>query len=596
MQSKLRLFAWGLRQRQLALVACGCSIGLTGFAGFKASNARSMSVSRNSDNAMYWKKESEKEILIESIPDRKEQILTLQKRANDYDVIVVGGGATGSGIALDAVTRGLSVALIDSNDFASGTSSRSTKLIHGGVRYLEQAITNFDLEAWNLVCEAISERRHLINLTPYLSCVLPIIIPVYDDNVVRGWYHLIRHYIGCKIYELMAGRDGSLAPTYYLSSAQSRSAFPHLKPQNMAGSIVYFDGLHNDSRTCLALALTASAHGATVANYVEMVEFIKAKQSKEIIGVRMRDNLTGHEWNTFGKVVINATGCGVDRVRRKDNCQLNENENLIVPSRGTHLMLPSTFSSENYGMLIPQTKDGRVAFLLPFEGVTIAGTTDVAMQAQELPDTKQLVQPSQSEVAQILTEINNYLDVHVKATDVDAAWSGVRPLGCVPDGYRQTVINETVNVIKRVETEATLQKQQKVDASTKSLSRHHLIEVSATGLITICGGKWTTYRQMAQDCVDIACDLHPEIGARASECVTKVVKIVGAAKWSHGVPAVLERHNIPPHIAKHLSNAYGDKAFMVGDLYLSKWDQPLAGGYSYTEAEVIYCSKYEMSQ
>eukprot|EP01083_Nonionella_stella_P131262 398657_1 len=364
----------------------------------------------------------------------------------------------------------------------------------------------------------------------------------------------------------------------------------------MAGSIVYFDGLHNDSRTCLALALTASAHGATVANYVEMVEFIKAKQSKEIIGVRMRDNLTGHEWNTFGKVVINATGCGVDRVRRKDNCQLNENENLIVPSRGTHLMLPSTFSSENYGMLIPQTKDGRVAFLLPFEGVTIAGTTDVAMQAQELPDTKQLVQPSQSEVAQILTEINNYLDVHVKATDVDAAWSGVRPLGCVPDGYRQTVINDTVNVIKRVETEATLQKQQKVDASTKSLSRHHLIEVSATGLITICGGKWTTYRQMAQDCVDIACDLHPEIGARASECVTKVVKIVGAAKWSHGVPAVLERHNIPPHIAKHLSNAYGDKAFMVGDLYLSKWDQLLAGGYSYTEAEVIYCSKYEMSQ
>eukprot|EP01083_Nonionella_stella_P086469 240268_1 len=615
MQTKLRLFVLGLRRYKLTFLACSCGIGIT---GFKAWSNRSCESIHNSANNIYWRKESEKEIPIELIPTRREQLAELQRHSksscanykysvdgkdkkDEYDVIVIGGGATGSGIALDAATRGLSVALVECNDWSAGASSRSTKLIHGGIRYLEQAITKFDSKSWDLIYKSILERRHLINITPYVTGTMPIIVPVYDEGTIpfRGWLQLIKHYIGLKIYEGIGGKDGLLAPTFYLSSAHIATICPHLKQQNMTGAIVYYDGTHNDARMGLGLALTAAYYGANVANYCEMVDFIKANE--QIIGVRLRDTLTGNEWNSFAKVVINATGCGVDLLRRKDNCKLSKNDNLIIPSRGTHLMLPGTFSSKNYGMLNPKTNDDRVAFLLPFEGATIAGTTDVGINHEEIPNAKNihLIQPSQEDVTQILTEINAYLDIPVNVSDIDAVWSGLRPLACTPNGYYEKVINGTnnVNVIERnAEAESTETDGIRDQPDTKHIPREHLIEVAPSGLITVCGGKWTTYRKMAQDCLDVVCELKPEIGRRATECVTKIVKIIGSANWTHCVPAILERHNIPSHIAHHLSTAYGDKSFIVGNLYLSKWDKLLAGGYNYTEAEVIYCSKYEMSQ
>jgi len=271
------------------------------------------------------------------------------------------------------------------------------------------------------------------------------------------------------------------------------------------------------------------------------------------------------------------------------------NDNLIVPSRGTHIILPGQFSSNKYGMLIPETADGRVAFLLPFEGQsTIAGTTDCPMSHDEICLH---VKPTHDEVSDIIGEINNYLDIPVNESDVDAVWSGIRPLSCIPtDGYTQNVINGTVNFIQKTKQSPNSEQEMSSERDTSNISRHHLIELAESGMLTICGGKWTTYRQMSQDVIDLALDLNPSIGRRAQECVTKIVKLIGAAQWSHCVPAILERHQIPSHIAQHLSTAYGDKAFVVGNLYLSHYDALLAGGYPYTEAEVVYATKYEMAQ
>ena len=258
-------------------------------------------------------------------------------------------------------------------------------------------------------------------------------------------------------------------------------------------------------------------------------------------------------------------------------------------------ILPGSFCSKKYGMLIPQTKDQRVCFLLPFEGATICGTTDVPIAHSEIPDEKsvELIKPSQQEVEQIISEINCYLDIPVHVSDIDAVWSGIRPLATIPDGYTQRVIHGVSNPLSFIEQPVRQRPPSSAKAaaeehsSTQNISRHHLLELSKSGLLSICGGKWTTYRMMAQDALDVVCELNPEIGRRATECVTKIVKLVGSANWSHCVPSILERHQIPSHIASHLSTAYGDKAFIVGNLYLSEWDQLLAGGYPYTEAEVV---------
>lgn len=243
-------------------------------------------------------------------------------------------------------------------------------------------------------------------------------------------------------------------------------------------------------------------------------------------------------------------------------------------------------------------------YIYLYLGVTIAGTTDVPIKHENLPIKHskdiQLIKPTQNEVEQIIDEINNYLDIPVNHSDIDAVWSGIRPLANIPNGYIEKVINGingTINYIQQPPPSDNDSNNNNNDQSsdTKNISRHHLIELSNSGLITICGGKWTTYRQMAQDVLDVICDINPEIGRRSTECVTKIVKLIGSASWTHSVSAILERHQIPKHIAKHLSSNYGDKSFIVGNLYLSKWNKLLAGGYPYTEAEVIYCSEYEMS-
>ncbi|ETO26560.1 hypothetical protein RFI_10577, partial [Reticulomyxa filosa] len=382
---------------------------------FKLWANRKYFVERNSAVYLHWKDESKKGTDISKIPSRASQVKALRSYGSvgeELDLLIVGGGATGVGVALDGITRGLKVALIDKSDFSSGTSSRSTKLIHGGVRYLEKAIMTGDLGQWSLVQEAIAERAHLIHISPHLSHPIPIIIPVYDSNMFRGYFNLVKYYIGCWLYDSLAGIDGLLCPSYYLSAPHTRNMFPQLRQQQLLGSIVYFDGQHNDSRMNLLIAMTAAYYGAIVANHVELVDLIRDHKDK-IIGARLRDTLNGIEWNTFAKVVVNATGPFVDAVRQLDSPYVPP---LIIPSQGTHLVLPGTFAHNHFGLLIPKTTDGRVAFMLPWENITLVGTTDKSCDLTDLPS------PTSAEATEILTEINRYLANPADISDVDAAW------------------------------------------------------------------------------------------------------------------------------------------------------------------------------
>ncbi|ETO26897.1 hypothetical protein RFI_10237 [Reticulomyxa filosa] len=691
MNAKLLKLSRLARQHKLILIIFGC--GAT-FTSFKSWSKRKYFVERKSPAYLHWEAEAKKTVDITRIPSRSTQLKALRAHNStleELDVLIIGGGATGAGIALDGITRGLKVALIDKSDFASGTSGRSTKLIHGGVRYLEKAVLRLDRGEWNLVKEAIAERAHLIHISPHIAYPIPIIIPIFDDFLLRGYFNLLRYYVGCKIYDAMAGQDGLLCPSYYLSAPHARNMFPQLRQQNLIGSVVYFDGQHNDARMNLLIALTAGHYGAIVANHVQLVDFIRDQRGNKIIGARLRDVLTGIEWNTYAKVIVNATGPFVDSIRKLDNGYVSP---LIVPSQGTHLVLPGTFTRNNFGLLVPKTKDGRVAFMLPWENITLAGTTDKMCDVADMPS------PMSTDAVEILSEINRYLANPADVSDVDAAWVCVCVCVCVYffgfffhltlllrvslktkqknwvsiltwkkgwEGiffffskmrsnnlfvhfffkrcvctYKHIVahatskstmiscdetllIKQKEEVLKRQRTEHMKQlreylkkkSRKSIDDNTNAnnkgannasdndrnksentsdISRQHLIEILPSGLITIAGGKWTTYRQMAEDVMDVVCQTRPELGRKAAECVTTAVKLVGSANWTQSVSAILERHQVPKDIAEHLSKNYGDKSFIVGDLYLQEHKNRLAGGYPYTEAEVIYCSKYEMAE
>jgi len=314
----------------------------------------------------------------------------------------VGGGATGSGIALDAATRGLRVALVEKYDFSSGTSSRSTKLIHGGVRYLEKAIMNLDYEQYKMVREALHERATVLRIAPHLSYQMPIMLPIY-----KLW-QVPYFWAGSKLYDIFAGSQ-RLESSYFLSKSKALEKFPMLSSDSLVGAMVYYDGAHNDSRTNIALALTAATYGATVANHVEVVDLIRSRvtdesgQEKEIVsGAVVRDMLTGKKWEVKAKGVINATGPFADKLRQIDEGE--KCENLVVPSSGVHIVLPDYYSPRDMGLLDPATSDGRVIYFLPWEGKTLSGTTDTPSVITDQP------KPLEEEISFILKEVGNYLN------------------------------------------------------------------------------------------------------------------------------------------------------------------------------------------
>lgn len=486
---------------------------------------------------------------LRTLPPRSTQIQSLN--SEDFDVLIIGGGATGAGCAIDSVTRGLKTALVELDDFASGTSSRSTKLIHGGVRYLQKAILNLDLEQYKMVKEALHERSTMLKTAPHLTHAIPIMLPVYE------WWKVPYYWVGIKAYDLVAGSK-TVKSSYYLSKTEALEIFPMLKKNKLVGAIVYHDGQQDDARMCLALALTATRYGATVANHVKAINIIKDNNGK-ICGAHLRDELTGKEWDVKAKCIINAAGPFTDSVRKMDDSNVKE---ICTPSKGVHIVLPGYYSPEQMGLLDPETSDGRVIFFLPWQKHTLSGTTDSPCDVTYHPT------PTEDEISFILNEIKNYLnsDVEVRRGDVLSAWGGIRPLVSDPN-----------------------------KGDTQSLARNHIVHVSKSNLVTIAGGKWTTYRSMAQETIDAAIKAVPELKPTKPECQTDGLQLEGSHGWTPTMYIrLVQDFGLECEVAQHLATSYGDRAFAVAklaNLTGKRW--PVIGNkihpeFPYIDAEIRY--------
>ncbi|KAL5239269.1 hypothetical protein ACI65C_006679 [Semiaphis heraclei] len=478
-------------------------------------------------------------------------VIDWRKTNKEFDVLIIGGGATGAGCAIDSVTRGLKTALVELDDFASGTSSRSTKLIHGGVRYLQKAILNLDLEQYKMVKEALHERATMLKTAPHLTHAIPIMLPVYE------WWKVPYYWVGIKAYDLVAGSK-TVKSSYYLTKTEALEIFPMLKKDKLVGAIVYHDGQQDDARMCLALALTATRYGATVANHVKAVHILKDDNGK-ISGAHLRDELTGKEWDVKAKCVINAAGPFTDSVRKMDDSNVKE---ICTPSKGVHIVLPGYYSPEQMGLLDPETSDGRVIFFLPWQKHTLSGTTDSPCDVTYNPT------PTEDEISFILNEIKNYLnsDVEVRRGDVLSAWGGIRPLVSDPN-----------------------------KGDTQSLARNHIVHVSKSNLVTIAGGKWTTYRAMAQETIDAAIKAVPELKPTKPECQTDGLQLEGAHGWTPTMYIrLVQDFGLECEVAQHLATSYGDRAFAVAklaNLTGKRW--PVIGNkihpeFPYIDAEIRY--------
>ncbi|KAI3508713.1 hypothetical protein L1887_23725 [Cichorium endivia] len=501
------------------------------------------------------------------VPSRavQQSSLAAATSGNPLDILVIGGGATGSGVALDAVTRGLRVGLVEREDFSSGTSSRSTKLIHGGVRYLEKAVFNLDYGQLKLVFHALEERKQVIDNAPHLCHALPCMTPCF------GWFETLYYWVGLKMYDLVAGRHLLHLSRYY-SAQESSELFPTLakqgKDRSLKGTVVYYDGQMNDSRVNVGIACTAALAGAAVLNHAEVISLLKEDTKGRIIGARIRDNLSGKEFNTYAKVVVNAGGPFCDSVRKLAD---KDAKTMICPSSGVHIVLPDYYSPQGMGLIVPKTKDGRVVFMLPWLGRTVAGTTDSNTTITMLPE------PREDEIEFILDAIRDYLNVKVRRMDVLSAWSGIRPLAMDPNAK-----------------------------NTESISRDHVVCEDFPGLVTITGGKWTTYRSMAEDAVNAAIKsgkLNP-----ANKCLTSTLCLVGGDGWDPAFFTVLAQEYVrmkntqnslvrgvmDTAAAKHLSHSYGTMAQRVASIAQNEnLGKRLAHGYPYLEAEVAYCARNE---
>ncbi|KAI9451388.1 DAO-domain-containing protein [Russula earlei] len=494
-------------------------------------------------------------------PSREQNLGVLKASASgdedaQLDLLIVGGGATGAGVAVDAASRGLKVALVERDDFSSGASSKSTKLVHGGVRYLQKAVMELDYEQYKLVKEALHERRIFLQTAPYLSHMLPIMLPIYK------YWQIPYYWAGCKMYDILAGKE-NMESSYLMSKGKALETFPLLKRDGLVGALVYYDGQHNDARMNIALIMTAVKLGATVANKVEVTQLLKGADGK-IQGARVRDNLTGEDWEVKAKGVINATGPFTDALLAMDN---PTHKPIVQPSAGIHITLPNYYSPRTMGLLDPATSDGRVIFFLPWEGNTIAGTTDAPAPVEKEP------RAAEDEVRWVLEEVRRYLspDIKVRRGDVLSAWSGLRPL------VRNPAASKTEGVV-----------------------RNHMIYVSPSGLLTIAGGKWTTYRAMAEETVDEAVRTFGLESRTTNGCVTESVRLVGSDAWSRNMfICLIQQYGLETDIAQHLSNNYGDRAWSVLSLAQptgenrSLYGVRLAPQYPFLEAEVRYAVRHE---
>ncbi len=460
----------------------------------------------------------------------KRETLTRQLKDNPYwDVIVIGGGATGLGVALDSTTRGFKTLLLEQVDFAKGTSSRSTKLVHGGVRYLAQG--NIDL-----VKEALYERGLLLKNAPHLVSNQSFIIPTY-----KRWDNFL-YTFGLKVYDFLAGKL-SFGKSEHISKEETLSRLKTIKNENLKGGVVYQDGQFDDSRLAINIAQTCIENGATVLNYFKVQKLLKNNHGI-VDGVIAQDIETGIFYTIKTKVVINATGVFTDEILKMDN---PEAKNIVRPSQGVHLVVEKSFLPGNDAIMIPKTNDGRVLFLVPWHNKVLIGTTDTLIENHSLEP-----KPLEEEIDFIISNANSYLNKNINKKDVLSVFAGLRPLAASKDESEKT----------------------------KEISRSHKIIVSPSKIITITGGKWTTYRRMAQDTVNRAI---LSSGLPNIPCKSKTVKI-------HGAIELADKTN-------HLY-IYGSDQAAIQELIKESPDlgDKLHPSLPYTKAEVIWTIRNEMAR
>jgi len=386
--------------------------------------------------------------------NRDEIVRKLSAKSERWDLIIIGGGATGVGSAIDASARGYKVLLLEQSDFGKGTSSRSTKLIHGGVRYLKQGNIS-------LVLESLKERGLLCRNAPHLVHNIAFVVPNYE------WWEGTFYGVGLKLYDMLAGKYG-FGNSQSLSVDETLERIPTLETDGLRGGVVYYDGQFDDSRLLINMVQTANELGTDIINYAQVTSLIK--QNEIIAGVLAKDIETGNEFELKAKVVINATGVFSDSVRKMDEENV---KSIIAPSRGTHIVLDKSFLPGDNAIMVPNTSDGRILFAIPWHNRVVVGTTDIEVDTPTLEPVA-----TEDEIDFLLTTASNYLVKDPSRSDILSVFSGLRPL------------------VSSGDTE-----------NTAAISREHIVSISRCGLVTIAGGKWTTYRKMAEDTIDQAIEV-----------------------------------------------------------------------------------------
>ncbi|MCC8425461.1 glycerol-3-phosphate dehydrogenase/oxidase [Mucilaginibacter sp. UR6-11] len=450
------------------------------------------------------------------------------KETDLWDIIIIGGGATGLGSAVDAASRGYKTLLLEQVDYAKGTSSRSTKLVHGGVRYLAQGNIR-------LVYEALQERGLLLQNAPHLVKPQSFIIPCYS------WLAKAKYLIGLKIYDWLAAKF-SFGVSGSLTKQEVLAAVPEIKKKALKGGIEYWDGQFDDARLAISLARTSAEHGGSLLNYIKVTGLLKTEEGR-INGVMARDTESGVIYNLRSKAVINATGVFVDEIMQMDEASQRP---LVRSSQGVHIVLNKSFLKGNKAIMIPQTADGRVLFAVPWHEHVLVGTTDTPLGSNSLEPVA-----LNKEIEFILATAKQYLTQPPTRKDVLSVFAGLRPLAA-PD---------------------------KKTNSTKEISRGHKIIVSDSGLVTVIGGKWTTYRKMAEDTID------------------KVIKTAGLKMWVC-ITRDLKIHGYRQYLDNDYLSVYGSDKKLIASMIIAdpKLAQKLAEDLPYQHAEVIWAVRHEMAR
>ena len=524
------------------------------------------------------------------LPSRAEQIRRLQKSSAEdtFDVLVIGGGATGSGIALDASMRGMKTACIERGDFASETSSRSTKLIWAGIKYMAtatsmllskkflmnppQTMKDFYSEM-KMVFHCHQERAFMMDQNQHLCNWVPICMPFTEWHIspppfkhpLFGFFPILAPPV-LKIYDALS--FFKCPPSFIMSSSKAKEVFPQLSTKDLKYCAVFYEAQHNDARTNVAIAMTAAEKGATIANYVEMIDTIKDPSTGKVIGVLAVDRMTGETFEIRAKRVVFAGGPFTDGLREMEVDSEEDKEKMpkaVRGASGTHIVLPSYYCPNEMGLLDYNTSDGRFLFMLPWQGHTLVGTTDTKGPAQTSP------KPPEDEIEWLLEECGKYLttDMKLRRSDVLSSWRGWRPLAADPHAPPDAPV-----------------------------SRDHVIsENPDTGVLFIAGGKWTTWREMAEEIVDRVAP------ADAAECTTLQTKLFGGQGYTKSLHIeLIQKYGVSVDVAKHLVKAYGGRAWEVCELIkpsgehgptAAKFGHLIVEHYPYIEADVVWaCREY----